>query len=39
MLGRRINRHRLLTRIADHPTCRIDDLIPWNISLQVTPSA
>ena len=25
--------HHVLDRIADHPICRINDLLPWNVSL------
>jgi len=26
--------HHVLQRIADHPVCNINDLLPWNVSLQ-----
>jgi transposase len=28
--------HHVLERIADHPVCKINDLLPWNVSLDRT---
>ena len=27
--------HHVLERIADYPVCRINDLLPWNVALQI----
>jgi transposase len=27
----------VLTRIDDHPINRIDDLLPWNLALELSP--